>query len=39
MPSDCKVQVFAPAGPEESWEIHEPLWIEYVKLVVYAFLA
>jgi hypothetical protein len=37
--SDVRVQVYAPGGPSESWEIGSPIWIEYLKMLIYYFAA
>ena len=34
---DVRVKVFASGAPSESWEIDSPIWVEYVKLLVYYF--
>ena len=39
LPKHVETKIFAPSGPLESWEINEPIWIEYVKLMVYYFAA
>ncbi|EMI16542.1 hypothetical protein RMSM_06553 [Rhodopirellula maiorica SM1] len=39
MPEDVEVQVYAASGPSESSEVDAPIWIEYVKLVIYYFVA
>ncbi len=39
LPEDVRVKVYAPGVPSESWEIDSPIWVEYVKLLVYYFVA
>lgn len=39
MPENCRVEVYAAYKPVDSWEINEPLWVEYIKLFIYAFAA
>ena len=39
LPQEVKISVFSASAPSSSSEIHSPLWIEYVKLVVYFFVA
>ena len=39
VPKDWEVSVYADSPPEESRELFEPLWIEYVKMIVYLFAA
>ncbi len=38
-PDNVTVRVYAPGAPSESWEVDSPIWIEYVKLLVYHFVA
>jgi uncharacterized SAM-binding protein YcdF (DUF218 family) len=39
LPDDVRVQVYSATEPSHSGEIHWPIWIEYVKLVVYSVVA
>ena len=39
LPASVSVTSYAASPPAESWEIHSPIWIEYVKLFVYWFVA
>jgi len=39
LPEDVEVKIYAPSGPVESWEINEPLWSEYLKLLIYTLVA
>tara|TARA_R110002073_G_scaffold315639_2_gene488292 strand:+ start:1492 stop:2124 length:633 start_codon:yes stop_codon:yes gene_type:complete len=39
MPAEVQVQVYAASAPSESSEVDAPIWIEYVKLVIYYFVA
>lgn len=39
MPENVQVDVYAPTAPSESWEVGSPIWTEYVKLIVYYFVA
>ena len=39
LPDQVELQVYAASIPEESSEIHDPIWIEYVKLFVYFVVA
>ena len=35
LPGDVQIMVYAPTNPAESWEVFDPIWMEYVKLGVY----
>lgn len=39
LPDDVRVQVYSATAPMDSAEIHLPIWLEYIKLVVYFFIA
>ncbi|WP_372725888.1 ElyC/SanA/YdcF family protein [Novipirellula sp.] len=39
MPAEVQVQVYAASAPSESSEVDAPIWIEYVKLAIYYFVA
>ena len=39
MPADVQIQVYSASGPSESSEVDAPIWIEYVKLIIYFFVA
>lgn len=36
LPAACRVEIHSPSKPSEGWDIHEPLWIEYAKLMIYS---
>ena len=35
LPGHVQVKVYSPSSVAESWEVNEPIWMEYVKLLVY----
>tara|TARA_R110002049_G_scaffold285698_3_gene466872 strand:+ start:15890 stop:16537 length:648 start_codon:yes stop_codon:yes gene_type:complete len=39
LPDDVRVQSYAASDLASSTELYEPIWIEYIKLVVYYFVA
>jgi uncharacterized SAM-binding protein YcdF (DUF218 family) len=39
LPTDVRVHPYASSGPHSSEEIFYPIWLEYVKLFVYFFIA
>ena len=39
LPSDVRIEVYSASLPQESSEVHSPIWIEYAKLAVYLFVA
>ena len=34
-PEDWHIQIYSPSEPVESWEINDPIWLEYLKLTIY----
>lgn len=36
LPEEIQVSIYAPTVPAESWEVSEPIWLEYIKLAAYS---
>lgn len=36
LPDNIQVSIYAPTEPAKSWEVSEPIWLEYAKLAAYS---
>ena len=39
LPNTAKISIYSPSPPQDSSEINEPLWAEYLKLIIYYVVA